>query len=171
MTAHCPTTDVSCPLMSGFDPLRTLGSQAIHRPVRIGAFLDMLSKRAPLIVVLALCAALVGGWTGAPVWMTDDLAIVVGSLAVLLLASRGRRNQFKTAEELGFSRSRDWIAYELAGKGSPPGFYPLCFFGIVTIVLTGIQSPSSKLAWAGLVLGGVWGIVNARYPADEASKR
>jgi len=139
--------------------------------VRIRAFLDMLSKRAPVIVVLALCAALVGGWIDAPVWLTDDLAIIVGSLAVVLLASRGRRNQFKTAEELGFSRSRDWIAYELAGKGSPPGFYPLGFFGIVTIVLTGIQSPSSKLAWAGLFLGVVWGIVNARYPADEAPKR
>jgi len=139
--------------------------------VRIRAFLDMLSKRAPVIAVVSFCAALLGGWTGAPVWLTDDLVIVVGSLAVLLLASRGRRNQFKTAEELGFSRSRDWIAYELAGKGSPPGFYPLCFFGVVTIVLTGIQSPSSKLAWAGLFLGVVWGIVNARYPADETSER
>jgi hypothetical protein len=85
----------------------------------------------------------------------------------VLLVARGRRNQFKTAQELSSSRSRDWVAYELAGKGSPPGFYPLGFFGIVTIVLTGLQSPASKLAWAGFALGVVWGIVNARYPADE----
>src|SRR4051794_6215128 len=129
----------------------------------------MLSKRAPVIVVITLCAALVSAWSGAPEWLNNGLAIGVGSLALALLSSRGRQNQFKTAQELGASRSRDWIAYELAGKGSPPGFYPLAFFGIVTIVLTGLQSPSSKPAWAGFFLGVVWGIVNARYPTDEES--
>ena len=120
-----------------------------------------------MIVVITLCAALVSAWSGVPEWLTNDLAIGVGSLAVVLLVSRGRRNQFKTAQELSSSRSRDWVAYELAGKGSPPGFYPLGFFGIVTIILTGLQSPSSNLAWAGFLLGVVWGIVNARYPVDE----
>jgi hypothetical protein len=135
--------------------------------VRIGAFLDALAKRAPVIVVITLCAALVSALSGVPEWLTNDLAIGVGSLAVVLLVARGRRNQFKTTQQLGFGRTRDWITYELAGKGSPPGFYPLSFFGFVTIVLTGMQSPSSMLAWAGFLLGIVWGIVNARYPADE----
>jgi hypothetical protein len=138
--------------------------------VSVRALLDGLSKRAPVVVVIALCAALVSAWTGAPEWLNNDLAICVGSLALVLLASRGRQNQFRTAQELGSSRSRDWIAYELAGKGSPPGFYPLAFFGVVTIVLTGLQTPSSRVAWAGFFLGVVWGIVNARYPADEASE-
>jgi hypothetical protein len=151
--------------------LRTSGSRAIHIPVRIRAFLDVLAKRAPVIVVITLCAALVSAWSGVPEWLTNGLAIGVGSLAVVLLVSRGRRNQFKTAQELSSSRSRDWVAYELAGKGSPPGFYPLGFFGIVTIVLTGLQSPSSTLAWAGFLLGVVWGIVNARYPVDETPDR
>ena len=137
----------------------------------VGAALDMLSKRAPVIVIITLCAALVSAWGGAPDRLPNGLAIIVGSLALVLLVSRGRRNQFRTAEELGFGRTRDWIAYELAGKGSPQGFYPLAFFGIVTIVLTGLQSPPSKLAWAGFALGVVWGIVNARYPADEPSER
>jgi hypothetical protein len=158
-------------LPSAFDPLQTLDSQAIHPSVSVHAFLDVLSKRAPVIVVITLCAALVSAWSGVPEWLNNGLAISVGILALVLLASRGRQNQFKTAQELGFSRSRDWIVYELAGKGSPPGFYPLGFFGLVTIVLTGLQSPSSKLAWAGFFLGVVWGIVNARYPADEASER
>jgi hypothetical protein len=135
--------------------------------VSVRGFLDMLAKRAPVIVVITLGAALVSAWSGVPEWLTNDLAIGVGSLALLLLVSRARRNEFKTAQELSSSRSRDWIAYELAGKGSPPGFYPLGFFGIVTIVLTGLQSASSTLAWAGFLLGVVWGIVNARYPADE----
>jgi hypothetical protein len=135
--------------------------------VSVRGFLDMLAKRAPVIVVITLGAALVSAWSGVPEWLTNDLAIGVGSLALLLLVSRARRNEFKTAQELSSSRSRDWIAYELAGKGSPPGFYPLGFFAIVTIVLTGLQSASSTLAWAGFLLGVVWGIVNARYPADE----
>ena len=130
----------------------------------VRAGLDALSKRAPVIVVITLCAALVSAWTGAPDWLPHGGAIVVGSLALALLAARRRRDQLGTAED----EDRSWIAYELAGKGSPQGFYPLAFFGVVTIVLTGIQSPSAMLAWAGFCLGIVWGIVNAHYPADEA---
>jgi hypothetical protein len=133
-------------------------------------FLDVLSKRAPRIVVLTLCAALVGAWTSVPVELTDGLAILVGSLALALAAARGRRNQFKTPEELGFTRFSDRIAYELAGKGSPPGFYLLGFFGLITIFLTGPQSPYSRPAWAAFFLGVAWGIANAHYPADEASE-
>jgi hypothetical protein len=80
------------------------------------------------------------------------------------MAARRRRDRFGTAED----EDKSWIAYELAGKGSPPGFYTLAFFGIVAIVMTGMQTPSAMLAWAGFCLGIVWGIVNAHYPADEA---
>jgi hypothetical protein len=138
--------------------------------VSIRAYLNALSKRAPVIAVVTLCAALVSAWSGAPEWLDNGLAIGVGSLALMLLAARGRQIEFRTAHGLESSRSRDWVTYELAGKGSPPGFYPLAFFGIVTIVLTGLQSPASKPAWAGFLLGVVWGIVNARYPADDASE-
>ena len=137
--------------------------------MRVRAFLDKLSKRAPMLVASTLCAALLGAWTGAPDWLANGLAIIVGFLALALLAARGRQNEFRSAEELSSSRSGDWIAYELAGKGSPPGSYVLAFFGILTIVLTGFQTPYAILAWAGFALGIVWGIVNARYPADEPS--
>lgn len=122
-------------------------------------------------MVLTLGAALVGGWTGGPVWLANGLAIIVASLAAVLLLARGRRNELKTPEELGFTRLRDWIAYELAGKGSPPGFYLLGFFGFITIFVTGFQSTYSRPAWAGFLLGLVWGIANARYPAEDASER
>jgi hypothetical protein len=138
--------------------------------MRPRAFLDALSKRSPVIVVLTLCVALLAAWTGAPVWLTNGLAIIVGGLALVLLASRGRRHQLNTAEGAGVTRARDWIDYELAGKGTPPGYYLIGFFGIVTILLIGLESPYSKLAWAGFLLGVVWGIVNARYPAGEASE-
>lgn len=134
------------------------------------SFLNVLSKRAPLIVVLTLCAALVGAWTGAPVGLINGLAIIVGSLAIALLAARGRRNQLKPTEELSFTRFSDRIDHELAGQGSPPGFYLLGFFAIITIFLTGFQSPYSNPAWAGLFLDVAWGIANARYPANDASE-
>jgi hypothetical protein len=127
----------------------------------------MLSKRAPAVVVFTLCAALVGTWTNAPVWLANSLAAVVGSLALVLLAARGRRHSLTTPpEELGFQSLKEKIAYEFAGKGTPPGYYLLGFFGFLTIILTGFQSPYGRLAFAGFALGVVWGIVNARYPAD-----
>jgi hypothetical protein len=127
----------------------------------------MLSKRAPAIVVFTLCAALVGTWTNAPVWLANSLAAVVGSLALVLLAARGRRHSLTTPpEELGFQSLKEKIAYEFAGKGTPPGYYLLGFFGFLTIMLTGFQSAFGRLAFAGFALGVVWGIVNARYPAD-----
>jgi hypothetical protein len=130
----------------------------------VRAGLDALSKRAPVIVIIALSAALVSAWSGAPDWVPNGGAIVVVGLALVLLAARDRRSRPGITDD----ENRGWIASELAGKGSPQGFYPLAFFGIVAIVLTGIQTPSSALAWAGFGLGIVWGIVNAHYPADEA---
>jgi hypothetical protein len=154
-------------VLAGIRVTETLGP-AINASMGIRAMVDALSKRAPVIVVVTLCAALVGAWVSVPVWLPNGLAIIVGSLALLLLAARGRRHQFKTPEELGFNRNRDWLAYELAGKGTPRGGYLLGFFGFLTILLTG-QSPCAMLAWAGLALGVVWGIVNAEYPADQES--
>jgi len=126
--------------------------------------LNVLSRRAPTIVALTLCAALVADWVSAPVWLPKGLAVIVGSLALMLLAMRGRR--FETREDHE-SDSDSWIAYELAGKGTPAGFYPLGFFGIVTIVLTGTQSTYSLPAWAAFGLGIAWGLANAQYPIDE----
>jgi hypothetical protein len=153
--------------MSGFHPLRTLDLPTINASVAVGAILDTVSKRAPIIVVLTLCSALLGAWTSAPVWLANVLAAVVGSLALILLAARGRRHSLVTPpEELGFAGLKERIAYELAGNGTPPGYYLLGFFGFLTIMLTGFQSPYGMLAFSGFALGVVWGIVNARYPSD-----
>jgi hypothetical protein len=152
-------------VLAGIRVTETLGP-AINASMGIRAIVDVLSKRAPVIVVVTLCAALVGAWISVPVWLPNGLAIIVGSLALLLLAARRRRHQFETQEESGVRR--DWIAYELAGQGTPRGSYLLGFFGFLTILLTG-QSPCAMLAWAGLALGVAWGIVNAHYPADQES--
>lgn len=142
--------------------MRTLAPPAISTPVRLRPFSKTLSKHAPTIVVISLCISLVTSWIGAPAWLPNGLAVIVAGLALLLFASRRPRHQFTTLEESDAHRS--WIAYELAGQGTPAGHYLLGFFGIVTIVLTGFGSPYAMLAWAGFALGVVWGIVNARYP-------
>jgi hypothetical protein len=122
-----------------------------------------------MIVIGTLSAALVGYWTDAPLWLPYGLAIIVGSLALVLIAARDRRQPLKTEDELDSSSDGNWIAQELSGKGSPPGFYVLEFFGLVTIVLTSFDGPYAMPAWAGLALGAAWGIANARFTTAEES--
>ena len=102
--------------------------------------IDRLSERAPSIVVFTLCAALLAGWIDAPVWLPEAAAAVVGFLAILLFAARGGRGRFKDREDEAEASGKSWLDYELAGKGTPPGYYVLAFFGIVTIALTGFRS-------------------------------
>jgi hypothetical protein len=125
----------------------------------------MLSKHAPSIEIATLCVALVAAWTDAPAWLPNGLALVVGFFALLLFAARVRRHEPVGAEE--GSAERSWLSYELAGKGTPSGYYILAFFALVTIVLTGFDAPYASPAWAALVLGLVWGLANRQYPADE----
>ncbi len=116
----------------------------------------------PSIVALTFCAALLAAWTGAPVWLSDALAIIVVGLALLLLAGRGRRREFKSPAGI-----KQVIGYELAGEGTPRGSYLLGFFGFLTLMLIGFQSPYRMPVFSGIALTLVWGFVNARYPEDE----
>jgi len=129
--------------------------------------IDTLSSRAPSIVVFTLCISLLAAWINAPMWLPTTLAIAVGSLALLLFLARGRGHRLQQENEPGIADEGSWIAYELAGQGTPPGFYVLAFFGIVTIALTGFQTPYARPAWAGFALGIVWGIANRTYPSNE----
>jgi len=128
--------------------------------------LDALSRHAPTVVVGTLCGALVGFWASVPLWLPYGLAVVVGVLALMVMATRDRRARLKSNEEPASSSDTSWLAQELAGKGSPSGFYLLAFFALVTIVLTGFQGAYALPAWAGLALAAAWGIANARYPAE-----
>jgi hypothetical protein len=101
------------------------------------------------------------------VWIANVLAAVIRCLALILLAARGRLRSLATPpKELGFPALKDRVAYELAGKGTPRGYYLLGFFGFLTVMLTGFETPYGMLAFAGFALGVVWSIVNARYPSD-----
>lgn len=129
--------------------------------------IETLSKRAPSIVVCTLCISLIAAWINAPLWLPTTLAIAVGGLALLLFLARGRKHRLRSGDEPGDADEGSWVAYELAGQGTPPGFYVLAFFGIVTIALTGFQTPYARPAWAGFALGIAWGIANRTYPGNE----
>lgn len=129
--------------------------------------IDSLSRRAPSVVVFALCASILSAWIDAPVWFPNSLAVGVACLALLLFVTRAGRHQPQSRETLEFTQNRGWLAWELAGKGMPPGTYLLSFFGFLTIMLTGFQSPHALPAWAGLALGLVWGLANRQYPSEE----
>ena len=137
-------------------------------PVR--TFIDVLSKWAPAVVVASLIASVLGAWTSAPDRLINSLALVVGSLALVLLIARGMREQFRPKEELGFTRMRDLIAYEFSGKGLPRGSYPLAALGMLTWLMTGVQSAYGWLAFSGFALTIAWIKANVRYPADPASR-
>jgi hypothetical protein len=133
--------------------------------------LDALSTRAPTIVVVTLCAALVGYWTDAPLWLPYGLATIVGALALVQMAARNRRGRSAIAEEPESSTNKSWIAHELAGNGSASGSYLLGFFALVTLMLTGVSGAYAMPAWAALALAAAWGIANARYPTGEGPER
>lgn len=130
----------------------------------MNSVIDALSKRAPSIVVFTLCASLMSALFDSPSWLPAAAGIAVGGLALLLLAARGRGQQVPRGDDPDSTENRTWLAWELAGKGTPPGFYLLCFFGFLTLVLTGFQSPHGLLAWAGVGLTVAWGVANRSYP-------
>jgi hypothetical protein len=132
--------------------------------MRGAVVLDELSRRTPVVVVVGLCAALLGYWTEAPLPLPYGLAVTLGGLALILMATRGRRRRLKRDMDSG---ETDWLAHELAGNGSPSGTYLLAFFDVVTIALTGFQGAYAMPGWAALALTAAWAIANAHYPSGD----
>jgi hypothetical protein len=135
--------------------------------MRRTGIVDALSKRAPNIVAITLCIALLAYWFGAPLVLPYGLALVVGCIAIVVMAARNRSGRFRAQVESSSAKNDSWIAQELAGNGSPPGSYLLAFFAFVTIALTGFVGPYALPGWAGLALAAAWGVANAHYPSDE----
>ena len=126
--------------------------------------LDELSRRAPIVVAIGLCAALLSYWTGAPLVLPYGLAIAIGGLALIVMGTRGRRRRLKSDTDSG---DTGWLTHELAGNGSPSGTYVLGFFDLLTIALTGFQGVYALPGWAALALTAAWAVSNARYPSGD----
>src|SRR5689334_4345267 len=122
--------------------------------MRRGDGFQRLSRRAPTIVIVSLCVALLAYWAEAPTWLPYGLAAALAGLAIILMAMRDRRT-FRSGTD---GQDTGWFANELAGYGSPPGTYPLGFFAIVMLGLTGFAGPYALPAWAALALIAAWAI-------------
>lgn len=145
-----------------FKPLRTLAARPIHNGMPRTSFSDGISSRTPLVVIVSLCVSLIANWIAAPVWLPYGLAIVLGCMALVLMARRSR----PPAADADSDNS-GWLAQELAGNGSPSGTYPLGFCAVVTIALTGFQDAYALPGWAALAVIAAWAIANARYPTED----
>ena len=164
MSAFHPKRDVA--VLQNAIQLRTLTKAGILRCMSVEQILDILSKRAPVVAVLAFATTLLGRWISAPVLPFYILAVVVGLMAFALAMTKGLSRTFKSKEELGFNRNRDWIAYLGTTKGLPRGFRQLGCFGFVAVIISGLNQPYGNLAFAGYFLVIAWGFANKRYPAD-----
>jgi hypothetical protein len=132
---------------------------------------DLVSKLAPLIVVLATLSLALASWSDAwrvPFWVAAVLLLV---LAVALFARGGFQNwlrgQTKPMEQLGFNRNRDQLWFEMNAKGMPRGYRAVVFIAWLGFLFSGLQFPYLAVAMASTLLALAWGYRNRRYPADD----
>ena len=132
--------------------------------MRGAVVLEELSRRTPMVLAIGLSTALLSYWTETPLWLPYGLAVIFAGMALILMATRGRRRRLRKDKDSG---EPDWLAHELAGNGSPSGTYVLGFFDLVTIALTGFQGAYALPGWAALALTAAWAISNAQYPPGD----
>jgi hypothetical protein len=130
--------------------------------------IDWLSKWAVAIAIAAWLVALAGLWGSGPEWLFDALAILVGGLALVLLFTRGLP-RMASKEALGFDSNRSWLFSAVLGRQYPRWSFLLGFVGFVVVVLSGFNTPSGKLAFAGYAMAIAWARANRCYPAERVS--
>ena len=75
----------------------------------------------------------------APHWPFYALTFALVLLAAAIWARRGAGLLFKSREQLGFPRNRDWLAFKFVPKGMPKGYYGLAFGSWFAAVLAGLR--------------------------------
>lgn len=94
-------------------------------------------------------------------------ATALAALTVLLF--RSLPHQWRSKEQLGFSRNRDLIM----DRVTRPGLNYVAFgFGILCLVsafLSGLRFPQLALIFAALLLVGAWSAATYVWPADKKS--
>ena len=87
--------------------------------MRGNVILNALSKRVPIIVVVTLCGALVVYSLDAPLWLPYGLALIVGGIAIVVMAAReGVNPRLKT--NLAPTRAKAGLRTNLPGTGRLP---------------------------------------------------
>ena len=137
----------------------------------LSELVETASNRAPIIVGVAIVVAVAGAWSQAPHWPFYALTFALVLLAAAVWARRGAGQLFKSREQLGFRRNRDWLAFEFLAQGMPRGYYGLAFASWFAVVLAGLRFPYAAVAIAGMLLTVAWGADKRRYPSDKLKDR
>jgi hypothetical protein len=121
---------------------------------------------SPALVAIFLGLAVVADWAR----MIPEIAYFIAGMtvvaAIVLWVRKALPIKFKSKEQLGFKRNRDWAWYEATGHGMPRLFYPLvalCLLGIF-----GIDRPYGYVAGACLLLTFTWGLSKRQWPPMPA---
>jgi hypothetical protein len=130
------------------------------------AFRDFLADRAVVLTVAAIVAADAGAAVGGPHWLFYASALAVLMIAVLVASRRALPRLFRSTEQLGFTRNRDWLHYTIELKGTPSGYIPLSIVWFVGGVLTGLHLRYFAVVLASGLLLAAWSGDRRVYPVD-----
>jgi hypothetical protein len=135
--------------MSGLDALRRL-----------------LARTAPMLAIVAIAAADAGARIGGTQWLFYCMALAVLLSAILVASRRALPRLLWTTEQLGFTRNRDWITYEVDFRGRPKGYIALVIVWFISLVMTGGGAPYlCTVAASGLLLA-AWAGDRRKYRVD-----
>jgi MFS family permease len=125
-----------------------------------------VSAMSPGIVIAALIFASLADWLQAPDWALFILCAIILCLAVLVWSRRGLDKQLRSIEQLGFERRRQWLVYELSGRGLPVAYFALAPVFFIAGVVSFDRFPGFLVFVASMLLVAAWGKDRRRYPAD-----
>ncbi len=136
-------------LMSGFGDLR-----------------NFFADKAVALAIAAICAADAGAALRGPHWLFYVLALVVLMLAIVVGSRRAMPRLMLTKEQLGFSRNRDLLLYQIEMKGRPRGYLLLSGLWFLGVALTGLKMPYVAVVVASGGLLAAWAGDRRQYPID-----
>ena len=126
-----------------------------------------LANKAVALAIAAICAADIGATVGGPHWPFYGLALVVLITAILVGSRRAMPRLMFTKEQLGFSRNRDLLLYQIEMKGRPRGYLLLSGLWFLGFVLAGLRMPYVAVVLASGGLLAAWAGDRRQYPADR----
>ena len=137
----------------------------MRRAIRIA---DFSVRHGPRIVLWNLAIAIFGFWSGLmPSFVVYILTAATAAAALLVTLVRALPSQLQSKEALGFTRTRDLIAYEVFDKGVDDNYYGLAIACFLALPLSGARLPYVALVVASLGLAAAWAAATRRWPKDD----
>ena len=141
----------------------------MRRAIRIA---DFSVRHGPRIVLWNLAIAIFGFWSGLmPALIVYALTGATVAAALLVTLVRTLPSRLQSKEAMGFTRTRDLIAYEALDRGVDDNYYGLAIAGFLALPLSGARLPYVALVFASLGMAAAWAAATRRWPKDEPPAR